>query len=148
MFFTLVAFAAWTSAISLMEPAVTLFIEQLGFGRKTAAILVGTIIWALGWLTVLSFGPWSELTYFKGTVFDNIEFLTNNIMLPLGGLAIVIFAGWFMAKNSTADELDGNAGTMYRLWRLSARYLAPIAILIVLLYGTGVLDRLAGILFD
>jgi NSS family neurotransmitter:Na+ symporter len=149
-FFLLLTFAAWTSAISLMEPAVTFFMEQLGFVRKTAAILVGAIIWALGWLTVLSFGPLAgeEYQFFAGTIFDNIDFLTNNILLPLGGFAIVVFAGWFMAKNSTADELDPRAGTLYRLWRLSARYLAPIAILVVLLHATGLLDRILGLVLD
>jgi NSS family neurotransmitter:Na+ symporter len=145
LFFVLLTFAAWTSAISLMEPAVTFFIEQLGFVRKTAALLVGGIIWALGWLTVLSFGPWSGLRFFQGTIFDNLDFLTNNIMLPIGGLAIVVFAGWFMAKNSTADELDPNAGMFYKLWRFSARYVAPIAILVVLLNATGLLDRASAI---
>ncbi|MDX1563443.1 MAG: sodium-dependent transporter, partial [Gammaproteobacteria bacterium] len=141
IFFVLLTFAAWTSAISLMEPAVTFFIEQLKFRRATAALAVGGIIWLLGLLTVLSFGPWSgpEWQFLAGTIFDNLDFLTNNIMLPLGGLAIVVFAGWFMAKNSTADELDPSAGTLYSLWRFSARYIAPIAILFVLLNATRLL---------
>ena len=148
IFFVLLTFAAWTSAISLMEPAVTFFIEQLGFVRKTAALTVGVIIWALGLLTVMSFGPWSDLTWRTRTIFDWIDYLTNNIMLPLGGLAIVAFAGWFMAKNSTADELDPGAGAVYRCWRFSARYVAPIAILLVLLNATGLLDRISAYLLS
>ncbi len=133
IFFVLLTFAAWTSAISLMEPAVTFFIEQLGFNRKPAAMLVGGIIWALGLATVMSFGPWSGFTFGAGTIFENIDYLANNILLPAGGFAIVVFAGWFMARNSTADELDPAAGTMYRLWRFSARYVAPVAILAVMI---------------
>ena len=143
-FFVLLVFAAWTSAISLMEPAVTFFMEQLHFTRVTASLTVGSIIWALGFLSVMSFGPWSELTAGGRTVFDWLDFLTNNVMLPLGGLAIVVFAGWFMAKNSTADELDPAAGALYRLWRFSARYVAPIAILLVLLNATGIIAALRG----
>jgi len=141
-FFTLLTFAAWTSAISLMEPAVTFFIEQLGFSRAGAASSVGLIIWALGWLTVMSFGPWSgpDWIFFQGTIFDNLDYLTNNIMLPLGGFAIVVFAGWFMAGNSTADELDPAGGILFRCWRLSARYIAPVAILLVMLRAVGWLD--------
>jgi NSS family neurotransmitter:Na+ symporter len=142
MFFVLLTFAAWTSAISLMEPAVTFFMEQLKFTRVGGALTVGGIIWALGFLTVMSFGPWSGLTWRDRTIFDWIDYLTNNIMLPLGGFAIVVFAGWFMAKNSTADELDPGAGAVYRCWRVSARYIAPIAILLVLLNATGMLDRI------
>jgi len=147
IFFSLLTFAAWTSAISLMEPAVTFFMEQLKFTRTTAAATVGGIIWALGWLTVMSFGPWSNLMYRERTIFDWIDFLTNNIMLPMGGFAIVVFAGWFMSENSTADELDPAAGAVYRIWRKSARYAAPIAIALVGMYATGALDWLRERLF-
>jgi NSS family neurotransmitter:Na+ symporter len=142
IFFVLLTFAAWTSAISLMEPAVTFFIEQLGFRRWSATLIMGGIIWAFGLLSVMSFGPWADVTFFQGTFFDNFDYLTANILLPLGGLAIVVFAGWFMASNSTADEIDPDAGTMYQIWRLSARYVAPIAIVLVMLHAIGVLDRL------
>lgn len=144
VFFILLTFAAWTSAISLMEPAVTFFIEQLGFTRVTATLTVGIIIWALGLLTVMSFGPWSGEEWRLGgrTIFDWLEFLTTNIMLPLGGLAIVVFAGWFMAGNSTADEIDPSAGRIYQFWRLSARFIAPVAILVVLLNASGALEQI------
>lgn len=137
IFFLLLTFAAWTSGISLMEPAVAWLMESREFTRTQAALTVGGIIWALGFLTVLSFGPWAEFRFLNGTVFDNIDYLTNNIMLPLGGLAIVAFAGWAMARNSTADELDPAAGLGYRLWRLAARYVAPIAVVLVLLNAIG-----------
>jgi NSS family neurotransmitter:Na+ symporter len=143
IFFVLLTFAAWTSAISLMEPAVTFFIEQLNFSRVGAALTVGAIIWGLGFLTVMSFGPWAQMTWLERTVFDWLDFISNNILLPVGGLAIVVFAGWFMAKNSTADEIDPQAGLLYRLWRISARYIVPIAILLVLLNATGLLDKIA-----
>jgi len=142
VFFVLLTFAAWTSAISLMEPAVTYFIEQFGFARKTAAVTVGGVIWALGLLTVMSFGPWSDLTLAKGTIFDNLDFVATNVLLPLGGLAIVVFTGWFMAINSTADELDPNAGKLYQCWRFAARYIAPVAIIVVMLNAIGVLPYL------
>jgi NSS family neurotransmitter:Na+ symporter len=158
-FFILLTFAAWTSAISLIEPAVTFFIEQLNFTRVAAASLVGTVIWALGLLTVMSFGPWSDFfpmafgrwtdeEWAQRTIFDWLDFLSNNVMLPFGGLAIVVFAGWFMAKNSTADEIDPSAGPIYSLWRFSARYVAPVAIFLVLLHATGLLDSIVGLVLD
>jgi len=147
LFFVLLTFAAWTSAISLMEPAVTFFIEQLKFRRIGATLSVGGIIWVLGLLTVLSFGPWSELMWREKTIFGWIDWMTNNVMLPVGGFGIVVFAGWFMAKNSTADEIDPEAGPLYELWRMCARYVAPIAILLVLLNATGLLGLVSGYLF-
>jgi NSS family neurotransmitter:Na+ symporter len=141
-FFVLLTFAAWTSAISLMEPAVALFIEQLKFSRVAAALTVGSIIWGMGFLTILSFGPWSDLTWMDRTIFELVEFVANNILLPIGGLAIVVFAGWFMAKNSTADEIDPEAGLVYRLWRVAARYIVPVAIFVVLLNATGLLKTI------
>jgi NSS family neurotransmitter:Na+ symporter len=131
VFFVLLAFAAWTSALGLVEPAVAWLVEYFGKTRAQAAVLIGLIIWAVGFATVLSFNVLSEVTFFAGTLFDNIDYLTSNIMLPVGGLLIVIFAGWVMCRNSTAEELGG-AGTLYKAWRVLARYLAPIGILLIL----------------
>jgi NSS family neurotransmitter:Na+ symporter len=131
VFFVLLAFAAWTSALGLVEPAVAWLVEYFGKTRAQAAVLIGLIIWAVGFATVLSFNVLREVTFFAGTLFDNIDYLTSNIMLPVGGLLIVIFAGWVMCRNSTAEELGG-AGTLYKAWRVLARYLAPIGILLIL----------------
>jgi NSS family neurotransmitter:Na+ symporter len=138
IFFLLLTFAAWTSAISLMEPAVAWCMETLQYSRSQAATVVGLIIWALGFLTVLSFGPWAGFEVMQGTIFDNLDYLTNNVLLPLGGLAIVVFAGWVMAVNSSADELDPEVGFTYRVWRFCARFVAPIAVVLVMLNAVGV----------
>ena len=139
MFFLLLTFAAWTSALSLIEPPVAWLIESRGLPRPVAALLVGIAVWAVGWLSVLSFNAWKNLKFWRGTFFDNIDFLTSNIMLPLGGVAITLFAGWVMARNSTADELDPAAGTWYRAWRVLARFVAPLAVVLILLNAVGVL---------
>ncbi len=131
IFFLLLSFAAWTSAIGLMEPAVAWVVEHLGRTRAQAALMVGGSIWVLGIGSVLSFNVLSDVTFLAGTIFDNIDYLTSNIMLPLGGLLITIFAGWVMCRNSTADELGGS-GAMYKVWRLLAQYVAPVGILFVL----------------
>jgi len=132
IFFVLLAFAAWTSAIGLMEPAVAWIVEHYNRTRAQATVIIGVLIWAIGFGTVLSFNVLADTTFFAGTVFDNIDYLTSNIMLPLGGLLITIFAGWVMCRNSTSDEL-GSSGTLYKAWRLLARFVAPIGILFVLI---------------
>jgi NSS family neurotransmitter:Na+ symporter len=140
LFFVLLAFAAWTSAIGLMEPAVAWVVEHFGRTRAQAAVIIGGLIWLLGFGSVLSFNVLAEFTFYKGTIFDNVDHLTSNIMLPLGGVFITVFAAWVMCRNSTADELGGH-GTIYNLWRFLARYVAPLAILFVFLKSIGLLPE-------
>jgi NSS family neurotransmitter:Na+ symporter len=135
LFFVLLAFAALTSSVSLMEPAVAWIVERFGLSRQAAAARIGVIIWLLGFATVLSFGELSEFKFLAGTIFDNLDYLTSNIMLPLGGLCLTIFAGWVMCQNSSADELDPEVGTVYRVWRLLARFVAPVAVVLVFLHA-------------
>ncbi|MCP5089545.1 MAG: sodium-dependent transporter [Gammaproteobacteria bacterium] len=132
IFFVLLSFAAWTSAIGLMEPAVAWIVERFYKTRAQATIMTGVTIWLIGMGSVLSFNVLSDVTFLAGTIFDNVDYLTSNIMLPLGGLLIVIFAGWVMCRNSTADEL-GSSGVLFRSWRVLARFIAPIGILLVLI---------------
>ncbi len=136
-FFLLLTFAAWTSAISLMEPGVAWLIEAFRLSRPVAAWSMGISIWALGFLSVFSSNLLSDVRFLRGTFFDNLDYLTANIMLPLGGLAIVVFAGWIMSRNSTADEVDPEAGRGYRVWRFLARWVAPIAVILVFLNVIG-----------
>ena len=142
VFFVLLAFAAWTSAIGLMEPAVAWLVEQRNRSRAQAAILVGLLIWAVGFGTVLSFNVLADFKFYKGTIFDNVDHLTSNIMLPLGGVCIAVFAGWIMCRNSSAEELGG-VGTVYRVWRFLTRIVAPIGVLFVFLKAVGLLPGLS-----
>ena len=132
IFFVLLSFAAWTSAIGLMEPAVAWIVERFNKTRAQATVTVGLLIWSLGFGSVLSFNELADVTFLAGTIFDNVDYLTSNIMLPLGGLLITIFAGWVMCRNSTSDEL-GNTGGLFKTWRTLARFVAPIGILLVLI---------------
>lgn len=132
IFFVLLSFAAWTSAIGLMEPAVAWIVERFNKTRAQASILVGLLIWVLGFGSVLSFNVLADTRFLAGTIFDNVDYLTSNILLPLGGLLITIFAGWVMCRNSTSDEL-GNSGGLFKSWRVLARFVAPVGILLVLI---------------
>lgn len=132
IFFVLLSFAAWTSAIGLMEPAVAFLVEHNNRTRAQATVIVGVVIWAIGMASVLSFNVLGDMTFLAGTLFDNVDYLTSNIMLPLGGFLIAIFAGWIMCRNSTSDELGGS-GTLYKAWHILARFVAPVGILFVLI---------------
>ncbi|WP_133512327.1 sodium-dependent transporter [Candidatus Thiosymbion oneisti] len=144
LFFVLLVFAAWTSAISLIEPAVAWLVENQGFARVRASVYVGIVAWLLGIMTVLSFNDWAFSFDFAGEaktngVFDLVDILTANFMLPLGGLAMALFAGWFMARASTQDELALGQGPAYRLWRVLIRYIAPLAVVLVFFNAVGLL---------
>jgi len=68
---------------------------------------------------------------------DNFDYLTSNIMLPLGGLLITVFCGWVMSTNSVVDELNVGMGPLYRVWHFLTRYVAPIAVVLVFLNAIG-----------
>lgn len=138
VFFVLLSFAAWTSALGLMEPAVAWLVERHNRTRPQAAIMVGGLIWLVGFGTVLSFNALSGFRFLRGTIYDNVDWLTSNVMLPLAGMFITVFAAWVMCRNSSADELGG-AGKIYRLWRFLARFVAPVAIAFVFLRTVGVI---------
>ncbi len=139
LFFILVVFAAWTSSISLVEPAITWLVESRGFTRGKAAVGVGVVTWFMGIGTVLSFNLWSDYTLFDKTFFDLIDYLAANIMLPLGGLFIALFAGWVMAKKDSQDELQMDDTFSYRLWRFLIRYVTPLGVIVVFLRAIGVI---------
>lgn len=137
MFFLLLTLAAWTSAISLVEPAVTWMVENHGVNRIYASVWVGIATWLLGVGTVLSFNLISEYQLFGKTFFDLLDYLTANIMLPLGGLFIALFAGWQMHRSSSLDELKMGDGVAFKLWYFVIRYITPFAVVLVFLNAIG-----------
>ncbi len=141
LFFLLVVFAAWTSAISLIEPLIAYLVENLRTTRVMAATVSGAVTWLLGLGTIFSFNLWSGARYkvFNLTFFDLLDYLTVNILLPLGGLLIAVFAVWVMRRESSVAELGIGDGPVYRTWRLIARYVTPVAVLLIFLDAIGVL---------
>ncbi|KAF0193318.1 MAG: neurotransmitter:Na+ symporter NSS family [Gammaproteobacteria bacterium] len=140
LFFIMVVFAAWTSSISLIEPAITWMVERHSLTRPAACVISGVLTWALGIGTVLSFNDWSDVRLFGKTFFDLLDFLTASIMLPLGGLCIAIFAAWVMLRETTLQELAIGDGTGYRIWRFLIRYVTPLAVIVV--FASGILNAI------
>ena len=140
LFFVLLVFAAWSSAISLIEPAVAWLVENRGMSRVRAAAWIGVTTWFLGLGSIFSFNIWSgaEFQLFGKTFFDLLDYLAANIMLPLGGLLIALFAGWSMARESSQDEFVMNE-TGYKLWRVLIRYVSPLAVILVFLNAIGMI---------
>lgn len=133
LFFVLLLFAAWTSSISIAEPLVILLTERHGLKRLTASIIVGVGAWILGFASLLSFNVWQNFKIFNDrTLFSVITDLATNILLPLGGLGFALFAGWIMTKQSTFLELKVSP-FWYNVWRFLVRYIAPLAILLIII---------------
>ncbi|MCV6610306.1 MAG: sodium-dependent transporter [Amphritea sp.] len=128
LFFVLVGLAAWSSAISLMEPAVAWMVERFGLGRMPVCIGLGIVVWLLGIAALSSFNFGSEVALFGMNIFDFLDFITANVMLPLGGLFVACFAGWILNKRITKDELAITNPTLYLAWSVAIRYIAPIAV--------------------
>ena len=137
LFFLLLSVAAWTSAISLLEPVAAWLVESLGWSRIKSCLIGGIGAWILGFGAVLSFNHWSDFTPGGRNFFDWSEFLSTSILLPLGGLFIAIFAGWRMRLASTIEELGVGASMPYRAWLGLVLFVAPLGVLVVFLEGTG-----------
>jgi len=142
LFFCLLMFAAWTSAISILEPAVAWLVEYKNMTRVMAGALAGFASWLLGVGTVLSFSHWAFSFSVAGQektsgLFDVFDTLASNILLPLGGLLIAIFAAWVMSTKSSAEEL-GLSETAYRAWQIAARYIAPAGVILIFLSAMGI----------
>ena len=134
MFFLLLTFAALTSAISLLEPTVELVEERTPLSRVGATIISGGAVWALGIAALLSFNIWGDFLLFGLNIFDLLDTFTSKVMLPLTGLGAIVFVAWCLQRESVAEEL-GITGGKEQLWRLVARYVAPIGVVVVFLAG-------------
>ena len=134
MFFLLLTFAALTSAISLLEPAVELVEERTPLTRVAATLVSGAAVWALGIAALMSFNVWDGLLIFGMNIFDLLDTFTSKVLLPLTGLGAVLFVAWCLERTSVAEELN-LAGNKERLWNLVARYVAPIGVIVVFVTG-------------
>jgi NSS family neurotransmitter:Na+ symporter len=144
VFYILVAFAALSSTISLMEVIVSLFIDKLNMKRHKATIIGALSTYVVSIFSALSLGAVPALSNFslfgegKEGVLSTLDHLAANWMLPIGGLFITIFVGWRLDKRISDDELrmtrpDGSKMLSYRLFRFFIRYTAPAAILAVII---------------
>ena len=133
-FFILLFFAAITSSISLIEPAITFVVEKFSISRLYATNILGSLTWVLGIFTVLSFNDLSTFTIFGMTIFDNLDYLTSKIMLPLGGLLMALFVGYVMNKAIVKNELNANQ-SIIDTWFMIIKVFSPILLIIIFIQG-------------
>lgn len=142
LFFVLVLFAAITSSISLLEVCCAYVIDEHKWSRGKATWILSGIIFILTLLSSLSMGPMSNFLIAGKNFFDLLDYLTANILLPLGGLMMCIFIGWFWGVDKAAEEITqgGKFGfSLKGFWNVAIKYIAPIAVGIVFLNMLGIL---------
>ena len=129
LFFVLVSFAAITSAISISEPALAYLVENYNAKRGRVAISLGVISWILGLGTVFSFNIWAD-AHIVGelTFFDFVDYVSQNIMLPLGGLLIALFAAWALPATVIGSQLGLQKPWVNLLWKLVCGVVAPLGV--------------------
>ena len=152
IFFLLLSVAAITSMVGLLEPLISWAEERKGVSRQKSAVVITLITAAISTLTVLAYS--GELTWtlgdllvclsysgdvtgkFLGSTFgDLMDAFSSQILLPLGGLVIAVFAGWFISKQSSREELGINNNLAYNVWLFFVRFVAPAAVLIIMFKG-------------
>ena len=129
LFFILLSVAALSSSISLLEPGVAYLSEENILSRKRSAEIISFFVWILGIGSALSFNILSDFSLIGDRNFlDSMDFIANQILLPLGGMLIAIFVGWFMKKSLIEDELGSINTSLYFLWRFFVKFIAPVCV--------------------
>ena len=154
VFFLLLVFAAWTSAISLIEPAVTWLVENRRMTRVQASVWAGLATWILGVVSVFSASgttirdilkslsvlldlPMVEFRnrFYSLTAFQLIDALVSLVMLPLVGMLIAVFVGWILRRQTSYDELNIRYELGFKIWFITIRYITPVAVFIIFVSG-------------
>ncbi len=136
IFYLLVAFAALTSTISLLEPVVSFVHETFDISRKKATIWCSVTIWFIGIGSALANG--ASLFFTKLAVMDRLDSLTANWTLPIGGMLIAIFTGWFFSKEKRLAEFNENERKYFvPVWTFVIKFLSPILVCVVICYKLG-----------
>jgi NSS family neurotransmitter:Na+ symporter len=134
IFFILISIAALSSSISLLEP-FTAWVEEKGKLRRSSIVLfLSLLIWLLGLGSIFSFNVWSEFKIFGLNFLEFLDYITNNIMLPLGGFSVAILIGWVMPEKFLKENLMLRKN-FFKWFYFSLKFVAPISIILIFLYS-------------
>ena len=142
LFFLLIVLAALTSTLSLFEVEITFYHETLRMSRPRAIAVSCLVTAVLCVFCSLSQGAWSHVTLFGQNIFDLCDFLTSDILMPLGAMLISLFVGWKLDRAIVRDAITNwqtDSGWYIRPLVFMLRFFCPVAILLIFLKGLGVL---------
>lgn len=142
LFFMALAFAGLTSAVSLVEPMVQYLIDRWDMSRTKAAIAMGGFFYLFGIVAIFSLSTETSayLTWGGKSFFDWSDYLTSNVFLPFAGLVMAVFVGHVIEKERVASVLQRDMGWFYPIWRFSVRFIAPVALFVVMLNLMGFIE--------
>ncbi|MEP5766397.1 MAG: sodium-dependent transporter [Halieaceae bacterium] len=135
LFFTLLAVAGITSMVGLIECVTAWMEDHHGFARHTSALLVVGSVAVLSVFSILSYNVISELQFMGRDLNGVLDYFSNQILLPLGGLLIAVFVGWFVKASTSAEELGFKSQLLFKIWHFLLRYVVPPAVLIIFYFG-------------
>ena len=135
LFFLLLSVAAITSMVGLIEPVVRFTEETLARSRHQATLVVVAAIFVLSTISNLAYNHWSGIEAAGIDINTGLDYLTNNLMLTLGGLFIAVFAGWAMTRNASREELAMQNDGLFSLWHFLIRFVVPVAVAIIFVVG-------------
>ena len=134
LFYVLLMLAALTSSISMHEICTAFISEHFSKSRRSAATIVTAVCLILGSFCSLSFGPWQDVTIFGRGIFDLFDFTVTKFLMPLGGLLMTLFVGWYLDRRLVEQQLTNDGALSVRLMRpllFLIRWVAPIGILVI-----------------
>lgn len=143
LFFLLVLFAALSSSLSLLEVPNSFLVDKYHWDRKKSIVILLAVNLVFSILEALSYGPWTT-TFFGMPLFDFAGYVAESLLMPLAGLFMCIFLGWFYPAQYQFDEVE-KGGVVFKskgYYRFIVKYLAPIAIMIIWLNSSGILKLL------
>jgi NSS family neurotransmitter:Na+ symporter len=158
LFFVMLFFAAFSTVIAMLEPAVSWLEELKGMSRPKVTFAAGFIAWLVGIAAALSFNVWSDVRLFPSvdiladkSIFDLVDFFVATLGIPFNAALLSLFAGWKMSRSVLMDELQLRNPVIVAYLRFTLRYIAPIiigAIFVESLLGVPIVDVLSGLFSD
>jgi NSS family neurotransmitter:Na+ symporter len=134
LFFALLTIAALTSAISLLEVVVAYFVDEFEYSRKKISYIIGFIIFLVGIPPLLGYSTMSEFSFLGMDVLDSYDWISNNILLPTGGLLTAVFIGHYWGVNKAVEEANLNSKKLKvgKLYSFLIKYIVPVAIFVIM----------------
>ncbi|PIE43152.1 MAG: sodium-dependent transporter [Gammaproteobacteria bacterium] len=135
VFFVVLIFAGWSSAVALAEPSVLWLTEFLRLSRRVAVMLLVIVVWALATWLVYSLNVWQDMRFAGLSLFGLLDFLSSKFLIPTGGLLMVLFAGRRMRSSLLQQRLGFRYPWLSTLIYFYIRWVAPFMLLVIFLYG-------------
>jgi len=135
LFFLLLSVAAVTSIVGFCEPLGAWLAQRSGWSRHRASVVLGVTAMTCSFVSVLSYNHWAQISVFSVSLNVVMDFVPNQVLLPLGGLCIALFAGWFVRSEYSASALNLEGKRLFQLWQVLLRFVVVPALAIILVTG-------------